>query len=155
MCKIKRVHRGTQREGREDGQGAGVKFPAASFPLLFHSGLHLYFCLSDTLQRALGSDWQQCGKWMNELLIWWLWHWVDWRNPNMSGHKPPPPTRSPAGSFNAHLLFFSFFTLYKVADLQISPQLREERLFSLRGSSNGPLPVCVIERAVPLPVWGK
>lgn len=31
-----------------------------------------------------------------------------------------PPPHSPAGSFNALLLFFSFFTLYQFSDLQIS-----------------------------------
>lgn len=69
-------------------------------------------------------------------------------------HPPPTTTtHSPAGIFSAHLLYFSFFTLYKFTDFP--PAEGRKALFSLRGSSNGPLPVCVIERAVPLPVWGK
>lgn len=40
-----------------------------------------------TLQGALGSDRQWCGKWLNELLIWWLWYGGDWRHPNLSGYN--------------------------------------------------------------------
>lgn len=63
--------------------------------------------LRHSLQGASGSDRQWSGKWLNELLIWWLWYRGDCRHPNMSG-------------YNLHscgLLFFNalpFFVLFQI-----------------------------------------
>lgn len=113
-----------ENEGRER-EWMPVIFLLLHFPCCFIPD-YSCTCLSDAPQGASGSDWQQGGKWMNELLIWRLWYWGDWRNPNMAGCSLP----SLLGPFHAHLMYF--FTLLGLQRCRFTgsppPPLREETL---------------------------
>lgn len=133
------------RAGR--GNECLVIFLRLHFPCCFIPD-YTCTCLSDAPQGASGSDWQQGGKWMNELLIWRLWCWGDWRNPNMSGCNLPSRARPFSCSSCVFLYIVGFTTLQIYRFPPPPPAEGGNALFSLRGSSNGPLRVCVSERAI-------
>lgn len=123
--KSEKVHRPTKRNKGREREWMPGDFPAATWPWLFGSWLRWCPCVSDAPQGAPGSHWQQCGRRMSELFIWWLWYWGDWLDPNTSGCNLPSCGRPLSCTSRVPLHIVGF------ADFQIFPQLREgTRIFT-------------------------